>query len=108
MEFKLTGRAMRTLWQNEVSALCSVQETFSNKGKEGTKTWAVFTNQPLTIGAEYTITGYVTESPNKGFMNEQSKVAYKSNFNATHVQMLGEQHDFGDPPDNQDLENIPF
>lgn len=101
----------RILWKNNdnTSFLCSIQETEVNQKTSEThsKTWAVFTKQELFVGAQYDIEGYVSESPNKGFINEQGKVAYKANFNATKCEdctAFEINHDTPQPF----LEDIPF
>lgn len=111
MKFKLTGTMNRVLWKNDsgTSFLVSIQEAEVNPktSETHTKTWSIFTKQELFVGAQYDIEGYVSEIPNKGFVNEQGKVAYKANFNATKCEdctAFEINHDTPTP----DMGEIPF
>lgn len=117
MQFKLQATAIKVLWANDTrdSFLYSLQETIvNNKTSETyTKSWAVWSRIELLVGHTYDVDGYITEAPNKGYMNEQGKVAYKANYNATKCDDLTDfdmpnPSDYENPPVFDENETIPF
>jgi hypothetical protein len=107
MDFKLTCTLSKTLWTSDDRSSRLVLVTEKIPGKDFTKNWAIWTSAELFNNQEYIISGYITEAPNKGFINEQGKVAYKANFNATQVLHADETYSFGEPPKLDDT-TIPF
>lgn len=118
MNFKLQATMIKVLWASNArdSFLNSLQETIVNNrtSETYTRSWAVWSRLELSVGSTYDIEGYITETPNKGFMNEAGKVAYKANFNATKIEDVSDfdvpnPSDFENPPVfDESLENIPF
>jgi hypothetical protein len=107
MDFKLKCTFTKNLWinQDKTSFKALVCETIP--GKDFTKSWAIWTKVQMLEGVEYLVEGYISESPNKGFINEQGKTAYASNFNATTVIPLDANHSFPDY-DDSNLDEVPF
>jgi len=109
MDFKLKCTLGKNLWvsHDQTSRLVQVVEKIPHK--DFTKSWAIWLKTEMYPEVEYLIEGYISEAPNKGFMNEQGKVAYKANFNAMTVIPLDEKHAFPDATEyDPSLENIPF
>jgi len=115
MQFKLTGTMIKNVWASDShdSFLNHLQETIIDfKTKEPrTKIWSVWTRSELLLGHSYDIEGYITEKPNKGYINTAGKVAYKSDYNATRIVPLEDTQsapdDFGPVP-SFDSDEIPF
>lgn len=108
MFFKLNCTYSRTLWSNadKTSHLVQVIEPI----KSDTKTWAIWTRTELHTGIDYTIEGYISESPNKKFQDANGKVAYQANYNATNITSLTSDliNNFGPEPSFDENESIPF
>lgn len=86
MQFKVNGEVSSVVasGQGKKGAwyLYAIKETFNG---DKTKTWRIFSNQDLMIGASYSFEGYISESPNDRYKDQNGKASYQTTFNATNI-----------------------
>lgn len=116
MKFKTTSQVERLVksgtHKNGAWYLYNIKENTKN----GTKSWNIFTSFNLNPGTHYEFSGYITESPNKMYQNQQGKHPYQTTYNCEtanpiQVSNSGPQvafNDFGSEPKFNESEDIPF
>jgi hypothetical protein len=95
MKFQVNARIEKVLWSNETAWLYKIVDVDSKKQKG----WTVFTQEPLNIGSDYQLNGYITETKDKKRKDENAKDIWQTTFNVEFAKELdGAVSDVGDIP----------